>query len=290
MFDYLALLQGQFPLPVLAIASIFGLLIGSFLNVVILRMPVMLEREWTTQAREILELEPGDEQEPFNLVFPGSHCPSCHTEIKPWQNVPVISYLLLKGRCARCSTSIPVRYPAVELATAILTVIVIHVLGLTVAGLLGCLLTWALIALAVIDFDVLTLPDDITLPFLWLGLMVNYFGVFVLFESAFIGACAGYLAFWLVYKAFKLITGKEGLGYGDFKLLAMLGAWLGWQALPLIVILSSLAGVIGAGLLIALGRDRAKPIPFGPYLAIAGWVILLWGDPIWTWYISIASI
>tara|TARA_E500000331_G_scaffold317191_1_gene328399 strand:- start:1775 stop:2317 length:543 start_codon:yes stop_codon:yes gene_type:complete len=175
----------------------------------------------------------------------------------------------------------------VELATGILTVVVIYTFGLTIPGLFACAFTWALIALSVIDFDTKLLPDDITLPFLWLGLSVNLFGVFVSFHSAFIGACAGYLSLWSIYQVFRVVTGKEGMGYGDFKLLALLGAWLGWQPLLLVVILSSFAGVIGAGVLILLGRGRSNPIPFGPYLAIAGWVTLIWGDTLMNWYFGI---
>lgn len=286
MFDYLSLVQGQYPLLILLLAMIFGLVIGSFLNVVILRLPVMLDREWRIQAEDILDLPHHEEGATFNLVFPNSHCPKCKTVIKPWQNIPVFSYLMLRGRCANCGIGIPLRYPAVEIATGLATVVVIYFLGLTPEGLFGCLLSWALIALAVIDFDTKLLPDDITLPFMWLGLTINFFDVYVGFEHAFVGACAGYLSLWIVFQGYKLVTGKDGMGYGDFKLLALLGAWLGWQPLLLIIILSSFAGVIGAGLLILLGRDRSNPIPFGPYLAIAGWVTLLWGDSMMIWYLE----
>jgi leader peptidase (prepilin peptidase) / N-methyltransferase len=287
MTEYLELLQGQYPVLIMALALMFGLIIGSFLNVVILRLPVMLDREWTQQAREILSQPPGEEDTTtFNLVYPNSHCPGCKTEIKPWQNVPVISYLLLKGRCANCGIGIPARYPIVELVTGLLTVVVVATLGLGIVGFFGCLLTWVLICLSVIDYDTQLLPDDITLPVLWLGLVVNFFGILTPFNDAFIGACFGYLSLWSVYKVFKLVTGKEGMGYGDFKLLALLGAWLGWQSLPLVIILSSFAGVIIVGLLIATGREKSKPVPFGPYLAIAGWITLLWGDAIITWYLA----
>ena len=280
------LLQWQFPLLILLCSLMIGLIIGSFLNVVILRLPIMLEREWSGQARKILNLEEQGvtDQSTFNLMFPGSHCPVCKANIKPWQNIPVISYFLLHRKCANCGISIPARYPVIELATGLLTVVVILVLGLNVAGIAGCFLTWVLITLAVIDHDTQLLPDEITLPILWLGLSLNLFTTFVDFESAFIGACAGYLTLWIVYRIFKLITGKEGMGYGDFKLLALLGAWLGWQLLPLIILLSSFLGIAIAGILIALGRDRSEPISFGPCLAIAGCVALLWGNRIVLWF------
>ena len=287
MFDYLSLVQGQYPVLTLLLSMIFGLFIGSFLNVVILRLPVMLEKEWRIQAEDILDLPHDEATATFNLIFPNSHCPKCNTVIKPCQNIPVISYLILRGKCANCGIGIPLRYPVVEIATGIATVIVIHFLGLTPQGLFGCLLTWALITLAVIDYDTKLLPDDITLPFLWFGLAINYFDVFVSFEHAFIGACVGYLSLWVVFQGFKLVTGKEGMGYGDFKLLALLGAWLGWQPLLLIIILSSFAGIVITGTLILFGRDRSNPIPFGPYLALAGWAALLRGDTMLIWYLEI---
>lgn len=286
MFDYLLLVQGHYTLMILMLTMIFGLIIGSFLNVVILRLPVILEKEWRFQAEDILELPHSEEGDTFNLVFPNSHCPKCKTVIKPWQNIPIISYLILRGKCADCGIGIPIRYPAVELTTGIATVIAIYFLGLTPQGIFGCLLTWALIALAVIDYDTKLLPDDITLPFLWSGLFINYFDVFVSFEHAFIGACVGYLSLWIVFQGFKFVTGKDGMGYGDFKLLALLGAWLGWEPLLLIILLSSFAGVIIAGTLILFGRDRANPIPFGPYLALAGWAAMLWGDVMIIWYLE----
>ena len=290
MSEYLSLLQVEHPIFVLVMAMMFGLIVGSFLNVVIVRLPVMLDRQWTAQAHEVLGHETDTDQESFNLISPNSHCSNCKTEIKTWQNIPLASYLMLGGKCGNCGISIPMLYPFVELTTGILTVIVIFAFGITLVGLFGCLFTWALIALSVIDFNTKLLPDDITLPFLWLGLSVNFFGVFVNFHTAFIGACAGYLSLWSIYQVFRLVTKKEGMGYGDFKLLALLGAWLGWQPLLLVVILSSFAGVIGAGALILLGRDRANPIPFGPYLAIAGWVTFIWGDSLINWYFTILAV
>ncbi|MGK0340324.1 MAG: leader peptidase (prepilin peptidase)/N-methyltransferase, partial [Candidatus Azotimanducaceae bacterium] len=282
-------LDAAFPLFGVSVALVLGLLIGSFLNVVIFRLPVMLERDWQSQAKQILDIsdetEDGfsnDKAEPetFNLVLPNSRCPSCNRPIRPWENIPVVSYLVLRGKCAGCKTPISIRYPLVEALTGALTVAVVVYFGLTPTAFALCLLTFGLIALALIDYDTKLLPDDITLPLLWLGLIVNYFELVTTFSSAFWGAILGYLALWSVYQAFRLVTGKEGMGFGDFKLLALLGAWMGWEILPLITILSSLTGAIIGGALIALGRDRSNPIPFGPFLAIAGWIALIWGEQI----------
>lgn len=285
----IAVLQAEFPLLVMGLTLMFGLIIGSFLNVVIHRLPILLEADWKQQANEILGLKADADQPRFNLVFPKSRCPECGRDIKAWQNIPLLSYLLLKGKCANCGTAISFRYPVIELLTGVLTGVTVYQFGLTMTALACCLLTWALIALSAIDYDHQLLPDNITLPFLWLGLIVNYFGLVTNFRDAFIGAIAGYLALWTVYQVFKLATGKEGMGYGDFKLLGMLGAWMGWKALPLIIILSSFAGAVLGGLLILLGRDRAMAIPFGPYLAIAGWIALLWGEAITTAYLKFAA-
>jgi len=304
---YLALLEAELPLLLYSICFIFGLLIGSFLNVVIYRLPIMMQREWESQANEILSETPdvpwgdsGDsaadapdkekhQAEPFNLVLPNSRCPHCGHKIKPWENIPLLSFLFLKGQCAECDAEISIRYPIVELATGILTVIVIWQLGANMTGLMASVFTWALICLALIDFDHTLLPDDITLPMLWLGLICNYFGLVSDFSSAFWGAVAGYVSLWTVFQVFRLVTGREGMGYGDFKMLAMLGAWLGWQQLPLIIILSSLAGAVIGGLLIATGRDKSHPIPYGPFLAIAGWVSLIWGSLITDTYLKFAA-
>lgn len=279
MFEFLQIFEDAYPLLAYFIVLCFGLVVGSFLNVVILRVPVMLQRDWEDQANEILD-HPVKERKTFNLILPNSHCPGCETEIKPWQNIPIFSYALLRGRCGNCGMKISLRYPVIEALTGVATVIVIAAVGLSPAGLSACLLTYALIALSMIDYDTQLLPDSITLPFLWLGLVLNYWDSLAGFEDAFVGACVGYLSLWLVYWAFKLLTGKEGMGYGDFKLLSMLGAWLGWQMLPLIIILSSFTGAILGGVMIAMGRSKDKPIPFGPYLAIAGWIALIWGDAI----------
>lgn len=304
--DLIPYLQ-QSPYVFAGFVFVFSLAIGSFLNVVIYRLPVMLEIEWREQAHEFLAQEQEEQQteghqpptnkasalsknetvedESFNLAFPNSRCPHCQHEIKPWENIPVISYLILRGKCSNCSTKISIRYPLVELITALLSALVaLHFnFGWQAATVLP--LTWALITLTLIDFDHQILPDNITLPFLWLGLLINVQGLFVPLSEAVIGACAGYLVLWAVYWIFKIVTGKEGMGYGDFKLLALLGAWMGWQALPLIIILSSFVGaVVGISLIIALGRDKNVPIPFGPYLSAAGFIALLWGEQILTFY------
>jgi leader peptidase (prepilin peptidase)/N-methyltransferase len=289
MTEYLAALQADYPVLVYTIAFCFGAIFGSFLNVVIHRLPLMLQREWEGQAHEVLGKEYAPPSGSFNLVFPNSHCPSCDTEIKPWENIPLISYAFLGGKCGHCGTHISLRYPLIEALTGILVVLVVFNFGLTYVGLACTLMTLGLIAGSMIDYDHQLLPDDITLPLLWLGLMVNYFELLTPFADAFWGAVAGYLVLWTVYHVFKLVTGKEGMGYGDFKLLAMLGAWLGWQQLPLIIILSSFAGAIIGGGLILFGRDRAQPIPFGPYLSIAGFIALLWGDDLTSAYLQFAA-
>lgn len=263
----------------LTIVILLSLAVGSFLNVVILRLPKTMEASWREQCCELLGQETPVLQEKIGIVFPASHCPQCKTLIKPWHNIPIVSYLLLKGRCASCKTHISPRYPIIELATALFSVTVFVYWGATPAALAVLGLTWALITLTVIDFDTQLLPDSITLPLLWAGLIINSFGLITDLPSALWGAVFGYLSLWCVFWLFKIITGKEGMGYGDFKLLAALGAWAGWQMLPLIIILSSLVGaVIGLGLILLRGRDKNIPIPFGPYLAIAGWIALMWGD------------
>ena len=278
-----------YPLLGLACALVLGLLVGSFLNVVIYRLPKMMERGWQDQCRDFLTND-GDiatlpasdsKQEPFNLMVPASRCPHCGHKIKPWENIPVVSYLFLRGKCSNCKAGISARYPAIELVTGLLSVAVIFYVGVNWSGLAALVFTWSLIALTMIDFDTYLLPDDITLPLLWLGLITNSFNTFTDLPSALWGAIAGYLALWSVYKLFKLVTGKEGMGYGDFKLLAVLGAWMGWQMLPQIILLSSLVGaVIGISMIVIRGRDKNIPIPFGPYLAIAGWIAFIWGDTI----------
>ncbi|MDQ2077729.1 A24 family peptidase [Marinimicrobium sp. ABcell2] len=280
-----------YPASALIGAAILGLLVGSFLNVVIYRVPKMLEREWHEQCCELLEQEPKTgSDKPFNLVVPNSTCPHCGHGIKPWENIPIVSYLFLKGRCSACGASISARYPIIELVTGVLSFFVIYHFGANLTGLSVLVFTWALIALTMIDIDTQLLPDNITLPLLWLGLIVNSFGVFTSLTDALWGAVAGYLSLWSIYWLFKLLTGKEGMGFGDFKLLAALGAWMGWQMLPLIVLMSSFVGAaIGIGMILIRGRDRNIPIPFGPYLAIAGWLSLLWGDMLITQYLQFAA-
>ncbi|QFU74993.1 prepilin peptidase [Halioglobus maricola] len=256
-----------------------GLIVGSFLNVVIHRLPIMMESRWRRDCCELLEVEQEKEEPKLTLATPNSHCPACQSAIKPWQNIPVLSYLLLRGRCANCGVSISPRYPIVELVTGLMTLALAWFLPLSPALLGAMLLTWSLIALTMIDIDHQLLPDDITLPLMWLGLLFNLFGTFVSIQDAVIGAMGGYLCLWSVFWIFKLLTGKEGMGYGDFKLLAALGAWLGWQMLPLIILLSSVVGaIVGIALIIARNRGREVPIPFGPYLAAAGWLALVIGD------------
>ena len=256
-----------------------GLLVGSFLNVVIYRLPVMMETRWRRDCCELLEVEQEKQDAPLNLATPNSHCPHCKTPIKPWQNIPVISYLLLGGKCGHCATPISPRYPIIELVTGLMTLALAAFFEFSPALLGAVLLTWALISLTMIDVDHQLLPDDITLPLIWLGLLFNLQSTYVSLNDAVIGAMAGYLILWTIYQTFKLLTGKEGMGYGDFKLLAALGAWLGWQMLPEIILLSSLVGAIsGIALMVIKRRGKEIPIPFGPYLAVAGWLALLLGD------------
>jgi len=285
-------LQQQAPVTAYCIYLFFGLSIGSFLNVVVHRLPIMLKQEWQSEARLLLDVQvPGkQESKRYNLVTPRSACPACGQPISAIHNIPLISYLLLKGRCASCQARIALRYPLLELVTGVATVTVISVLGPTMQGMLACLLTYSLIALSQIDFETKLLPDDITLPILWLGLIANIYDTFTDLQSAVIGTVLGYLALWTVYQGFRIITGKEGMGFGDFKLLALLGAWLGWQALTFIILMSSIIGALVGITLILLGRDRNDAIPFGPYLAGAGWISLLWGDILLSRYLQVLNV
>ncbi len=263
----------------LALAAVVGLCVGSFLNVVIHRLPKMLERGWKEQCAELAGDSPVDAPA-YNLVVPRSQCPSCGHRIGALENIPVVSYLVLRGHCLACRAPISARYPIVELLAAVLTVVAIVRFGVTPAGLAACAFLWMLLALTLIDFDTQLLPDNLTLPLLWAGLCANVLGAAPIasLRDAVIGAIAGYLTLWIIYWLFKLIRGKEGMGYGDFKLLAALGAWLGWQMLPLIVLLSSVVGaVIGISLVVFKGRDHQIPLAFGPYLAIAGAIALFFG-------------
>jgi leader peptidase (prepilin peptidase)/N-methyltransferase len=271
------LLQAE-PGILVILCALLGLFIGSFLNVVIYRLPVMMQRSWRQQCQELLEQDI-ESHERFNLAVPASRCPQCGHRIRALENIPVISFLLQKGRCKHCQNKISARYPAIELLTALISGVVAWQLAFGWPLLFALLLSWSLIALTFIDFDHQLLPDDITLPLLWLGLLLSIFNLFTDMQSSIIGAVAGYLTLWSVYQLFKLTTGKEGMGYGDFKLLAVFGAWFGWQALPVVILLSSLVGaVVGISLILFRGRDRQLPIPFGPYLAAAGWIAMLWGD------------
>ena len=285
LFSQLSLL----PTIYYPLALLLGLLVGSFLNVVIYRIPKMMEQEFRSECCDFLTIN--DEKikqskdKKITLSTPNSTCPSCQTPIKPWHNIPVISYLFLRGKCANCKTHISVRYPIIEAATGLLSLLTIYLLGFNSAGLVALVLLWSLICLTMIDIDTQLLPDSITLPLLWLGLIANYFGLYTSLEDALLGAIFGYLSLWSVFWLFKIITGKEGMGYGDFKLLAALGAWMGWQFLPLIILLSSLVGaIIGIAGIIILGRNKNIPIPFGPYLAIAGWIAFIWGERIIDFY------
>jgi leader peptidase (prepilin peptidase)/N-methyltransferase len=287
----LSLLQENQPLFLITV-SLFSLAVGSFLNVVILRLPKMMESEWHTQCRELLEIEQEDApSEKITLSKPASTCPHCGHKIRAWENIPVVSYLILKGKCSSCKAGISPRYPIIEAATALLSVVVAWHFGFTWETAAALPLTWALIALSMIDFDHKLLPDSIVLPFLWLGLILSTFGIFTDPGSSIYGAVFGYLSLWSIFHIFRILTGKEGMGYGDFKLLALFGAWLGWQYLLQIILLSSVVGaVIGLLLIIFLGRDRNIPIPFGPYIATAGWISLMWGDSINHAYLTWAGL
>ncbi|MGL6513948.1 prepilin peptidase [Aeromonas hydrophila] len=271
-----------------SLVFLFSLMIGSFLNVVIHRLPIMLEREWQAEYLGYFNPETQPQQEErYNLMVPRSACPHCGHAITAMENIPLLSWLWLKGRCRECQAPISARYPLVELLTALLSLVVAATYPPGWGLLAALLLTWVLVALTFIDLDKMLLPDQLTLPLLWGGLLFNLAGGFAPLADAVIGAMAGYLVLWSLYWAFKLLTGKEGMGYGDFKLLAALGAWLGWQALPIVLLLSSLVGAfIGIGLILLHNHHQNKPIPFGPYLAIAGWIELLWGDTITRWYLT----
>ncbi|MCH2325115.1 MAG: A24 family peptidase [Pseudomonadales bacterium] len=285
----------------LIIASlVLGLLVGSFLNVIIYRMPLILQRDWKRQCSEFLEIDNSLSEdkshslkhEVFNLQQPASHCPHCYHKIKPWENVPLISYIALGGKCSNCKAKISLRYPSVEFINGVLSALVAFTFGATWLTLALLIFTWSLLVLTLIDFDHQLLPDDITIPLLWLGLLVNALdlGFGVSLDDAVIGAIAGYLVLWAFYWVFKLTTNKEGMGYGDFKLLAALGAWMGWQSLLPIIILSSVVGAVsGIIMIIALGRDKSVPMPFGPYLSGAGFIMLIWGPEISTLYINSIS-
>ncbi|RKZ80044.1 MAG: prepilin peptidase [Candidatus Parabeggiatoa sp. nov. 1] len=303
------------PYAVFIVVGLLGLIVGSFLNVVIYRLPIMMKREWRVQCIQLLTDEAGNNSNhfwntrflkklgaskrqlrkifratslkpsvplhnnPFNLSRPRSHCPHCGHQITVLENIPIASFIWQRGKCTACHQAISIRYPLIEALSAILAIIIAWHFGFGWQLAFALVLTWALLAASIIDFNHQLLPDNITLPLLWLGLLCNSFGLYTSLEESLIGAIVGYLVLWSVYWLFKLATGKEGMGYGDFKLLAMLGAWLGWQAVPMILFISSLAGaVVGISLILLRGHDKNVPIPFGPYLASAGWISLLWGE------------
>ncbi len=276
----LELLAGS-PVLFVILTVLFGLMVGSFLNVVIYRLPLMMQREWRAQCAELLELPTPDDAPRLSLWGPRSQCPHCHHLIGAVENIPLLSYIRQHGRCAHCSAAIGVQYPLVEAASGLLAGIVAWKLGFGWPAAAVLLFTWTLLAASIIDLHHQLLPDDLTLPLLWLGLLAALFGLGAELRDAVIGAMAGYLSLWLVYQGFRLLTGKEGMGHGDFKLLAALGAWTGWQYLVTIVLLSSLVGAIcGLAVILLRGRARGAPLPFGPFLAAAGWITLLWGETI----------
>jgi len=278
------------PIILPVVGGLLGLVIGSFLNVVVHRLPIMLESQWRRECRQFLEIAENESDaiiKPFNLAVPGSHCPECRKPLSILENIPLLSYVALGGRCSGCRARISLRYPVIETLSAVLSVMVAWQFGPTVQMLAALLLTWSLLALSMIDMDCQLLPDVITLPMLWLGLIASVLTLFVDSDASILGVVFGYLSLWLVYWLFKLLTGKEGMGYGDFKLLAMLGAWLGWASLPMIILFSSVVGAVsGLGMILFLKRDHRLPIPFGPYLAVAGWLVLMWGDELNACYLA----
>ena len=280
-----------YPMFFYSFVAILSLMVGSFLNVVIYRLPKMLENGWYQECREFLADEvkdiPAKEITPITLSKPASSCPKCQHKIRFYENIPVVSWLIQAGKCRSCQQPISKRYPLIELSTALLSTVIAVKFGVSLATPLLLILTWGLIALTMIDFDHMLLPDQITLPLLWLGLLVNINGVFVPLTDAVIGAVAGYLSLFSIFWLFKLATGKEGMGFGDFKLVAVFGAWMGWQLLPLLILMASIVGaIVGIALMVFNNQSRQQAIPFGPYLAAAGWITLLWGQGIWQWYLS----
>lgn len=278
------------PLVFTLTIAVLGLLVGSFLNVLVYRLPKMMMRDWRSQAREVLEMPAEEQGETFNLLLPNSSCPHCEHEIRPWENIPLLSWLFLRGRCSSCQGPISQRYPLVELAGGVLAGVIAWQYGVSWDTLAMLVLTWGLLAMSLIDADHQILPDVLVLPLLWLGLILNSFGMFVSLSDAFWGAVIGYMSLWSIFWLFKAVTGKDGMGYGDFKLLALLGAWGGWQILPLTILLSSLVGAVLGVIILRVQRNSlSKPIPFGPYLALAGWIALIWGDQITSGYLQYAG-
>jgi leader peptidase (prepilin peptidase)/N-methyltransferase len=278
----------QYPALYLGTLFVFGALIGSFLNVVIYRLPVMMQRDWRNDCLEFLEQPAAAEEESFNLSVPRSRCGNCGHKITALENIPIISYLILGGKCRSCKSRISPQYPLVELFTALISVMIGWHFGVSLQALAALLLSWCLIAASGIDIGHKLLPDSITLPLLWLGVLLSLFDIFVSLEDSVIGVMVGYMSLWTVFMLFKLVTGKEGMGYGDFKLLAMLGAWLGWQPLFVVILTSSLVGaVVGISMILIKKTGRDTQIPFGPYLAAAGWMTLLWGDQLMLFYTNL---
>jgi leader peptidase (prepilin peptidase)/N-methyltransferase len=297
LFTHIISAFNLYPLFFYAAVGVLALLIGSFLNVVIYRLPKMLEQGWKEECREFLADELATpikiladdypKEVPLTLSKPNSTCPNCGHGIRFYENVPVLSWLFLKGKCSQCNNPIAKRYPLVELGTAILSLVIAQHYGVTISTVLLLLLTWGLICLTLIDFDHMLLPDQITLPLLWLGLLVNINGTFVPLSDAVIGAAVGYMSLFSIFWVFKLLTGKDGMGHGDFKLLALFGAWIGWQLLPILILMASVVGaVVGISLMVFKGHERGQAIPFGPYLAVAGWITILWGEGLWSWYLA----
>jgi len=282
----------QYPAFFYTSVALISLAIGSFLNVVIYRFPKMLEQGWYDECRGFLSDELDKTKQPkasdkISLSKPNSSCPKCGHSIRFYENIPVISWLFLKGKCSSCQSNISIRYPLIEATTALLSVLIASKYGVSLQTLFLLILTWGLISLTMIDFDHMLLPDQITLPLMWLGLLVNTTATFVSLEDAVIGAAAGYMSLFSIFWLFKLLTGKEGMGFGDFKLVAVFGAWMGWQLLPLLILMASFVGAfVGISLMVFKNHQREQAIPFGPYLAVAGWVTLLWGQSIWDWYLS----
>jgi leader peptidase (prepilin peptidase)/N-methyltransferase len=271
--------------------ALLSLSIGSFLNVVIYRLPKMMERIWYNDCREFLSDElkevKAKELPTMTLSRPSSSCPNCQHKIHFYENIPLLSWLALRGKCSQCKHPISIRYPLVELITALLSLVIAFHYGVSIQTFYALILTWGLVALTLIDYDHMLLPDQITLPLLWLGLLININGAFVPLSDAVIGAAAGYMSLFCVFWIFKLITGKDGMGFGDFKLLAVFGAWAGWQLLPILILMASVVGaIVGITLMLFKNHQRDQGIPFGPYLAVAGWITLLWGNSIWSWYLS----
>lgn len=280
----------EVPALYLTAAGLLGLIVGSFLNVVILRLPARMEHEWRCECADLMD-QPAPDTEPPGLVKPRSSCPECGHQITALENIPVVSYLVLRGKCSKCGVRISLQYPAVEALTGLMTLVVAWHFGLTWQALAAAVATWILIAASMIDLRTQLLPDNLTLPLLWLGLLISIGAVFVGPVPAIIGAAVGYMLLWTVFQLFKLVTGKEGMGHGDFKLMAALGAWLGWESLPLVIILSAAVGaLVGVALIASKKQGQSEPMPFGPFIAAAGWIALLWGDAIIDAYLRFSGL